>query len=825
MRRITLGDNYLESLTKGSETHLPTDLDALLKAARGARAPSDYGEEYVQIAAHFDHAYYFGRNPDVARARLDPVAHYIRAGAATGRDPTPHFSGASYVKQVPEAQQSGLTPFGHFLRHAPPEDAPLYATSIDFPALSRVFGQAPSELLSHLNDRHENLRTRLVTGKLGAVANKAAELEPLIARVWNEALSPRLLPFTNEGVLSRILALHDLEHAAHWRRARIVLVTAQASGDMEARTAALAAALAQHIPCEDIVILRLLPTPFDDALWGGPAFKGMRLITMPKIDLHQDARWRVLVEFLRALRPDTCLLEASGAGSNDIWDLLDAYGRQLSTAMSLVLWLPDATADTANAELSAKFYRHFDQLAALWAPSDKLLEDLTRRFCLSDTEAAQLAALPTSFLDGSLQTDTDKPLKVAGVSSGINAVETDRFVAVAQKMPNIRFVLLLETVAKQRRYKYFPNNLEVFHVSEADCTDAIRIWLDCGGSGAWTALMAARGVAIVANAQTCANLDSALTWCPPDNSIDALAHTLGVALDGHDGKAANSGSEKATQPKLGQMLKRLSPPKPWAHISNTQPSSKEADTLLTVALTAHGERHVAGPMLHSVRRAIDNLKRNRTEATIEVLLGFDTPSPDCVRFFENAIPNQFPECRMLHFAFRDQGQTRNALAAEARGRFLAFVDADDLISENWLDAAVGLLETAQGDSIVHPEVNWQFDGVQRIYSNPAQDDPLFSPYVMAIANYYDAMCVAPTRLWQALPYASRDLAAGFALEDYQWFVEATALGWKHLLASDTIVFKRRRDRSQHSDSRQARALIRAIPALAIDQLHRLGRDA
>ncbi len=245
---------------------------------------------------------------------------------------------------------------------------------------------------------------------------------------------------------------------------------------------------------------------------------------------------------------------------------------------------------------------------------------------------------------------------------------------------------------------------------------------------------------------------------------------------------------------------------------------------LTLALTVHSETHVAGPTLLSIKDALHSL--TQAGFTSETLVGFDSAPDNVSRFIRQGMQDHPQDVRFFDYCNLDQGATRNALAQAARGHCLAFVDADDLVSENWLRNAVALVYQLERDGqspIIHPELNWQFDGINHVYSNPAQSDPFFSGHVMAIANYYDAMCVGPTRLWQELPFAERDLENGFALEDYQWFVEATDRGWHHAVAPGTIVFKRRRDTSQHRNSSAAKALIRAIPALAIDRIRHLGR--
>jgi len=63
----------------------------------------------------FDSEYYLRRNPDVAAAGIEPVAHYIRWGAAELRSPSPYFSTRWYVEQYPDVLESEKNPLYHFI--------------------------------------------------------------------------------------------------------------------------------------------------------------------------------------------------------------------------------------------------------------------------------------------------------------------------------------------------------------------------------------------------------------------------------------------------------------------------------------------------------------------------------------------------------------------------------------------------------------------------------------------------------------------------------------------------------------------------------------
>ncbi|HET9018061.1 MAG TPA: hypothetical protein VFN46_00645, partial [Acetobacteraceae bacterium] len=71
----------------------------------------------LRRSALFDAAWYRATYPDVAEAGIDPVRHYLRAGAAEGRDPGPRFSARDYLARNPDVARTGIDPLVHYLRH------------------------------------------------------------------------------------------------------------------------------------------------------------------------------------------------------------------------------------------------------------------------------------------------------------------------------------------------------------------------------------------------------------------------------------------------------------------------------------------------------------------------------------------------------------------------------------------------------------------------------------------------------------------------------------------------------------------------------------
>lgn len=90
------------------------------------RAPlrllSSRGDAVLIRRSHaFDEQWYRAKYPDVAAAKIDPLKHFLRYGAAEGRDPSPNFQTERYLKENPHVRRSGVNPLVHFITTSHPE--------------------------------------------------------------------------------------------------------------------------------------------------------------------------------------------------------------------------------------------------------------------------------------------------------------------------------------------------------------------------------------------------------------------------------------------------------------------------------------------------------------------------------------------------------------------------------------------------------------------------------------------------------------------------------------------------------------------------------
>ncbi len=75
------------------------------------RSPGAEAEIAIRDSGLFDEAYYLKTYPDIAAAKIDPLAHYVEYGASEGRRPNREFDPKFY------ANEAKLRPGGNALLH------------------------------------------------------------------------------------------------------------------------------------------------------------------------------------------------------------------------------------------------------------------------------------------------------------------------------------------------------------------------------------------------------------------------------------------------------------------------------------------------------------------------------------------------------------------------------------------------------------------------------------------------------------------------------------------------------------------------------------
>jgi hypothetical protein len=126
----------------------------------------------------FDPQYYLQKNPDVAEAGHDPVAHFLNHGWREGRNPSEHFDVSSYLLENPDVAAAGLNPYIHFLEYGLKEGRLLGRMKAELDALSGEIRDAQDREASAVRSnerRAELLRVAQIASAAAIARWKASE--------------------------------------------------------------------------------------------------------------------------------------------------------------------------------------------------------------------------------------------------------------------------------------------------------------------------------------------------------------------------------------------------------------------------------------------------------------------------------------------------------------------------------------------------------------------------------------------------------------------------------------------------------------------------
>ncbi len=180
-------------------------------------------------------------------------------------------------------------------------------------------------------------------------------------------------------------------------------------------------------------------------------------------------------------------------------------------------------------------------------------------------------------------------------------------------------------------------------------------------------------------------------------------------------------------------------------------------------------------------------------------------------------------------SFGDLGLSRNAGTRLAHGRFLAFLDGDDLWGEQWLRAAfeVATAPAAPPTAIWHPENLYYFSesdfdryssngtphaGAQsfHILQQPSET-PGFNPASFVLSHVWTANVFATRALHLQHPYCAVDRRRGFGVEDWSWNFATLWAGIPHHVVRDTVHLIRRKDTESLGRENSAEGLLPNLP--------------
>lgn len=144
----------------------------------------------------FDGAYYLSRNPDVARAGVDPYQHFMTFGWKEGRNPNAWFDLSYYRAQNPDVAATGVNLLSHFEQYGWKQGRD---PSLLF-SVSKYLAANPDVKAAGLNPLRQYLQTGQSEGRAAPLAGNAAPADPLVVPAYyDKQLGASLVPAGTAG--------------------------------------------------------------------------------------------------------------------------------------------------------------------------------------------------------------------------------------------------------------------------------------------------------------------------------------------------------------------------------------------------------------------------------------------------------------------------------------------------------------------------------------------------------------------------------------------------------------------------------------------------
>lgn len=208
---------------------------------------------------------------------------------------------------------------------------------------------------------------------------------------------------------------------------------------------------------------------------------------------------------------------------------------------------------------------------------------------------------------------------------------------------------------------------------------------------------------------------------------------------------------------------------------------------ISVIVCGHNEGRLLHRSLSSALRSISYAEKTR-KIKIELIVSLDNPSESTLHYTKNS--NYRKKFVLYNNNFNDLALSRNFAAEKANGKYLAFLDGDDLFEEKWLQKAFLLAEKTDKECVLHPEYYIAFEGKNLIWKRVSSTDSSFRFGSLLYVNPWDATIFLNNSIMSRIKFKECPRDSGWGYEDYDFFCNTLGEGIEHLVVPETVVFIR-----------------------------------
>jgi len=215
---------------------------------------------------------------------------------------------------------------------------------------------------------------------------------------------------------------------------------------------------------------------------------------------------------------------------------------------------------------------------------------------------------------------------------------------------------------------------------------------------------------------------------------------------------------------------------------------KKVNIDVSCVVNGHHESHVIAATISSVLRAIEYAKCCGIRTELIVVL--DDPDDDTA----SVVNNFSNEDLAIHTVFfRDLGSSRNYAVEMSQGKYITFIDGDDLWCKTWISNSFRMAKSRR-PAVYHPEYNIYFGTSEpHVLHHVDMDDSDYLEQAIFWENYWTALAFSDRDIYEKYSYHNNDIAAGFGYEDWTWNVATIDGGIRHHVVKGTCHFIRRTD--------------------------------
>ena len=214
---------------------------------------------------------------------------------------------------------------------------------------------------------------------------------------------------------------------------------------------------------------------------------------------------------------------------------------------------------------------------------------------------------------------------------------------------------------------------------------------------------------------------------------------------------------------------------------------KKEKVFLTVGITAHAEGVIAHKTIQGVLAGLGNLDVERYP--YEIIVHIDNGNEATVGYFERYKKDK--RFKIIYSHFGDLGLSRNCIVQHARGKYVSFLDADDILSSNWYTNAIDLMEKSKDTIMIHPNIQFNFGAGTRLEFTIRKDSyDKFEDAISAGVNRWCSAIMGSKETFLKYPYM--ETKNGYGYEDYNLNTNTVSHGIKHRVAPETVMFYRKK---------------------------------